>query len=793
MTKARDLGDFISDGTIAETVTADGLDLGDNERIRLGDSQDLQILHNGLHSYIADSGTGNLYIQTTAGLIVQNSAGTETLATFTENSSVDLYYDNSVKVATSSTGATVTGTIAVSDSFNATSGTFTVQSNGTDILNLTSTVMSPQTDGAISLGSSSNGFNELYLDGTAKVGGSILQGTDTTVVYYNSVNTYTASTVIKTSATNELTDLVLTNGDNNFGSALDFARTNSASNDVRYAALAGVADSNTAGSEAGYLKFSTKDAADSNIQEHLRIASTGAFGLSGANYGTAGQVLTSGGSGAAPTWANAGGGGVFDMTATGAISAGDLVALNTDGTVSVITETTVDSNPPTAINNTTAYSSTGNKFMMSYDTQYDKFVCVFTQSGNAKVFPATVSGTTSNATVTVGSDLTIMSKNTNEGPQVVYDSVGGKHIMAWSHYENDSDDGAHAVVLDASGTTITAGSTYDWLPGLRSDQFSLCYDADNQNIYISYKSDGGGTHVKAGSISGNTITFGSAVQISSSQLFSTCAYDPDTNQVIVVYYDSTQTETRTVFLTVSGTTLTLQTLSTSNNLKNSSNQNINTVYHYAMYEPYNNKLLISYYNQTNGGVYVSAGTVTSNSISWGTPFQVSTTNPDSLGATGTQMTLRGTTTGEFITAFRHPTSPSVRINVLSLSGTTVSFKVSNYYERTATNGGAILYNPDIPGVLLFGNQYSGTLRVQTVALTSASSNNTDFIGIASDAISNGASGEIKLLGNVDNQQSGLTPGTVYYAQSDGSLGTSDVTAKVGTALTSTAILITRPD
>jgi hypothetical protein len=46
-----------------------------------------------------------------------------------------------------------------------------------------------------------------------------------------------------------------------------------------------------------------------NAVERLRIASTGAFGLSGANYGTSGQVLTSGGSGAAPTWTTVGGGG----------------------------------------------------------------------------------------------------------------------------------------------------------------------------------------------------------------------------------------------------------------------------------------------------------------------------------------------------------------------------------------------------------------------------------------------------------------------------------------------------
>ncbi|NHK40045.1 hypothetical protein FJR75_11360 [Thermus thermophilus] len=37
----------------------------------------------------------------------------------------------------------------------------------------------------------------------------------------------------------------------------------------------------------------------------MRITSTGALGLSGANYGTSGQVLTSNGSGSAPTWQTA--------------------------------------------------------------------------------------------------------------------------------------------------------------------------------------------------------------------------------------------------------------------------------------------------------------------------------------------------------------------------------------------------------------------------------------------------------------------------------------------------------
>ena len=40
--------------------------------------------------------------------------------------------------------------------------------------------------------------------------------------------------------------------------------------------------------------------------ERLRIASAGEIGIGGANYGTSGQVLTSGGSGAAPSWASRG-------------------------------------------------------------------------------------------------------------------------------------------------------------------------------------------------------------------------------------------------------------------------------------------------------------------------------------------------------------------------------------------------------------------------------------------------------------------------------------------------------
>jgi len=92
-----------------------GLTLADNVHARFGNAGDLKIYHDGTSSYIKNT-TNDLVIQDdsrvrvrTPSLMVNNAANDENLLIATENGSVDLYYNNSKKFETTSSGAITSG------------------------------------------------------------------------------------------------------------------------------------------------------------------------------------------------------------------------------------------------------------------------------------------------------------------------------------------------------------------------------------------------------------------------------------------------------------------------------------------------------------------------------------------------------------------------------------------------------------------------------------------------------------------------------------------------------------
>jgi len=93
------------------TVTQN-LNLLDNKYLQIGNSQDLQLYHNGSHSYIKDNGTGRLIIQSSQ-LCLQDTSGYNHIIN-NPGADVQLYYDfnnhSTPKLKTTATGVTIDGT-----------------------------------------------------------------------------------------------------------------------------------------------------------------------------------------------------------------------------------------------------------------------------------------------------------------------------------------------------------------------------------------------------------------------------------------------------------------------------------------------------------------------------------------------------------------------------------------------------------------------------------------------------------------------------------------------------------
>jgi hypothetical protein len=116
-----------SNQNIKELPDGDSLLLGDSEKLRFGDGQDLNLYHDGTNSYITN-GTGIL-LQRADDIRLQNAAGSEVMLDATANGAINLYYDGSLKLTTATSGVSVTGAVTASTSAKITQVALTSSSN----------------------------------------------------------------------------------------------------------------------------------------------------------------------------------------------------------------------------------------------------------------------------------------------------------------------------------------------------------------------------------------------------------------------------------------------------------------------------------------------------------------------------------------------------------------------------------------------------------------------------------------------------------------------------------------
>ena len=91
------------------------LSIDDSQKIVLGDSHDLQIYHSGSHSFIDDTGTGDMYIRGDNALKIQNAAGSEQKIVANSNGSVELYFNGAEMAETTSSGFSVLGNLTITN------------------------------------------------------------------------------------------------------------------------------------------------------------------------------------------------------------------------------------------------------------------------------------------------------------------------------------------------------------------------------------------------------------------------------------------------------------------------------------------------------------------------------------------------------------------------------------------------------------------------------------------------------------------------------------------------------
>jgi hypothetical protein len=517
---------------------------------------------------------------------------------------------------------------------------------------------------------------------------------------------------------------------------------------------------------------STIQAYDSNLTSFVS-----AFTLPTTD-GTADQVLTTNGSGtlsfATASGGGGGGGGSFTATASGALSNGDLVVVNSDGTVSVVEESTATESLGTG---TSYESGLSDNQKAVFDSGSNKVIVVYRDYGNSDYGTAVV-GTVSGTSISFGTPVVFANINAIH-IDVTYDAANDKVVVVYRDTTNSNY--GTAIVGTVSGTSISFGTAVVFNSGTTSTPRAV-YDSANGKVVIVWGANG----AVVGTVSGTSISFGSTTNLASSGVYVStwmeAEYDSTNGKIIVAFSNLSNSYYGEALVgTVSGTSISFGSKVTFLSSK------LATVG--LAHDSANNKMIIAYENDDSSDrAEAIVGTVSGTSISFGSPTTIVS------NITAYHAITYDSASGEVVVFYSNTTdSDNGYYAIGSVSGTSITFgtpvKFANdvYYLTAAydTNSKVstfFYYTGDTSNMQgrVFRNDYT----IQN--LTSE-----NYVGISDGDYSSGATATIQIVGSVDDAQTGLTPGQAYYVQNDGTLSETPDTPSVfaGTAISSTKLII----
>ena len=465
--------------------------------------------------------------------------------------------------------------------------------------------------------------------------------------------------------------------------------------------------------------------------------------------------------------------GTTSVTATGSIASGATVIMNSDGTVT--SAGNVSNNNSISYGAASTIVTSANVYPIScvYDTTAQKVVAVYATASATYAIVGTVSGTT----ISWGTPVSIVAARA-WSINGCFNTGNGTSVFIISHNESGSYNG-YAFTISVSGTVPTIGTLYSYYSaGLPNGPY-IAYDTNANKCLIVFGAVSTGyANAIVATVSGTTISFGTTNVWSSNATLQYCIVYNPTAQKLLVFYNQNNSSTRASVATISGTSVSFGT-------ETIVQASIYCNYPGGAYDPINNKIAM-FWGSGSGTGYAAVATISDTNVSFGTPvvFTVGSQNPQYVFAV-----FNSSISKIDFSWSNASTSAQAYSVVATISGTTITF--GNQTTTTATiYNNCLTYDSNNQKAILV---VSGTNAYGYVGSVGTATNltTTNFFGISTTAVSTGQSATINTIGAINSKQTGLTAGTGYYVQNDGTLGTTAASPSVfaGLATSATSILI----
>ena len=515
----------------------------------------------------------------------------------------------------------------------------------------------------------------------------------------------------------------------------------------------------------------------------------------------------------------AAGGSKVDIVATGTIADGNPVVLRSDGTVEIITASTSLSVGGTS----TFQTSNTHAAAAQYDPNSQKIAVAWRYTtGGTYAAIGTVSGTniTFGATATVSSNNSTpmfvqhVTENTNLGtlgnsPRVVFgyiDHTGNPQNRPYAH------------AMEVSGTSLISRDNrriYDTNAGGVSEwNMPAAYDDDVGSMVVFHNAGADAIHASLMQLNSSGVFAGEATTSSRigfalghnnnyKHIVSTAVYDKSSGYILAFYPQNRSGDK--LYATTILCDKTGQNQFTINDMIQIADSNdTDMVYDHlttehssairAVYVPTIQKTVVFFATNFNpryiAGLIVSCDS--SGNLSATSHF---TSNLQIQPDESWNISASYNSTDNNITLMfsNDQDGDKPHTAIVTYTSTSLAFSSSEKVADSKSTFVEVVHDPNSGKDVFIGRDYSTKNGEARVGSMSETTNLTaqNFLGISNGAYTNGQTATIQTIGSVDDAQSGLTPGTEYYVQSDGTLGTGagNPSVKAGLAISATNLLI----